>query len=90
MDRPVAALDDGGRAVEVTQKRDDFRIVAAIAFGEENVAGAAETFRRLPQRPAREHEVVSKRRGAIHEHDVELAAQLQILQAIVEEVLTEL
>lgn len=54
-------------------------------FVQENVAGTAQISRGLAQRAAREHEFVSERRRAVHQHDVELAAQFQILKSVVED-----
>ena len=85
MQRLVGALDDFGGAIEFSNPIDELVIRLPTALGDEDVAGTSQISRRLTQRPAWQHELVSKRRLSIDQHDIEPMFQVKILQPVIEE-----
>ena len=57
----------------------------ARAFGDEDVTGPAQISRRLAQGSARQQKLVSKRRLAIDQDNVEPMLEMEILQTVVEQ-----
>ena len=85
-DWPVAAGNDFGGAVEASDAVADFVVaIRAVAFGQEDVTGAAEVAGRFAKRAAGEEEFVAEGGIAVDEHDVEAAAEPEVLEAVVEQ-----
>ena len=58
--------------------------VASVGFGEEDVVRPPDVFDRLAQDSARQHVAVAEGIGGVHQHDVDVRLEHEILKAVVE------
>ena len=83
--RAVRAGDDLRLGIVPSDERDEGRIGRPDRFRQEDIGGAAQVGDRLAQHPAGQQGAVAERIAAVHEQQVDLAAQRQILQTVVEQ-----
>lgn len=81
----VSAFDDFCDAVVFADFCDDVGVVAAVAFGEEDVAGAFEVLWGFAEGAAWEHVAVAPGGGAVDEDHVEAVFEAEVLEAVVED-----
>src|SRR5690606_10843434 len=81
---PVAAFENGRAAGVFAGAGDELPVVGGGAFGEKDVAGAAQAAWRFAQGAARQQVFVAERGLPVHEDDVHAPSQAQVLQSVVE------
>jgi len=84
-DRPVAGLDDRGRAIIAADPAMKFREVASIALGDQDMGGSSEVVGWLAKGSPRKKMLVAKGGLTIDQDDVEAAVQFQVLEPVVQD-----
>jgi len=83
--RAVGTDDDFDLGMVAGNYLAQFVVGLAVGFGNEDVGGAAEVADRLAEDAAGQKAVVAEGVGFVHQEEIELAAEREVLEAVVEE-----